>query len=404
MASCKPYLDSKGTQIGWRFRLCIYTDDGKQWKTKTIPMIGLTPAAERKEAERQAEEWDREIRADVKQGLQINRDKMTLADFVMNYWLADHIHDGKHTPSSIQNIEGKAKRIVDYFGKRQILSELNAIQLKRYFNHLRNDNAPGMDKAYAESSQVAYKKVLASILNYAQRLDFIKSNPLAKLRPTDLPHDPPHEITFLDSAEAKRFLACADKIDLYHRAAIYVLLYTGIRRGELMGLKWDDIDEEQMTIRIVRNVTPVANAEEKIYVGPTKGKHQRILPLAQPALEALMSLKTSEKENGKEYCHEDSYIFHGSKSYDIPEHPAAIYAYIKRFIRKNNLPDISVHDLRHTAASLAVEAGVDLRVIQTLLGHHDYATTSKYYAGVSAKVQRAAVEGITKLLSQTETD
>ena len=71
---------------------------------------------------------------------------------------------------------------------------------------------------------------------------------------------------------------------------------------------------------------------------------------------------------------------------------------VSKFIKRHGLPNVSPHDLRHTAASLAIQSGANVKEIQALMGHKDAATTLKFYAGISEKAQRDTIEGIEGIL------
>ena len=92
-----------------------------------------------------------------------------------------------------------------------------------------------------------------------------------------------------------------------------------------------------------------------------------------------------------------SFIFCGPDPFR-PIRPDSVTTKVKRFVTKNDLPDVSPHDLRHSAAALALESGTDLKAIQELLGHKDPETTMRFYAGVTEEAKRRSIEGTEKLL------
>lgn len=98
---------------------------------------------------------------------------------------------------------------------------------------------------------------------------------------------------------------------------------------------------------------------------------------------------------------DSAYIFCSDYDATRPICPTAPTKWTARFIARHNLPDVSPHDLRHSAASLALEAGASLKEIQELLGHADASTTLKFYAGVTEERKRKAVDGIERLLAGT---
>ena len=92
-----------------------------------------------------------------------------------------------------------------------------------------------------------------------------------------------------------------------------------------------------------------------------------------------------------------SYIFCGPDPFR-PIRPDSVTTKVRRFVEKNNLPNVSPHDLRHSAAALALEGGADIKQIQELLGHKDPETTMRFYAGVTEEAKRRTIEGTESLL------
>ena len=85
-----------------------------------------------------------------------------------------------------------------------------------------------------------------------------------------------------------------------------------------------------------------------------------------------------------------------------PIYPTEPTRWTQKFIKRHNLPNVSPHDLRHTAATLAIESGASLKAVQILLGHQDSTTTMDFYAGITEQAQRRTVEGIESLLASSD--
>ena len=194
------------------------------------------------------------------------------------------------------------------------------------------------------------------------------------------------------------------------------MIVTGLRRGELVGLKWSDLDEKSMIVHVRRNISidTTHKAEKdpalKIHVGETKGKSIRRVPISKHLLLLFQELKKEETElykvlnkskikDGQEVVlPKDLYIFHRPANQDLPLYPTEPTKLVKRFMKRHDLPDMSPHDLRHTAASLAIQSGANVKEIQALLGHKDPSTTLKFYAGITEQAHRDTVDGIENIL------
>jgi integrase len=148
---------------------------------------------------------------------------------------------------------------------------------------------------------------------------------------------------------------------------------------------------------VQRNVTIDRNAPEKYHVGPTKTEDVRTVPITQRVLTLLKQLK-QEQENNFGKVFPSAYVFNRSTDPYTPIYPTEPTRWQAKFTKRHNLPRVSPHDLRHTAATLALEAGANLKDVQNLLGHSDPATTMQFYAGVTEAAQRRTVDGIERLL------
>lgn len=197
-----------------------------------------------------------------------------------------------------------------------------------------------------------------------------------------------------------------------------VLLYTGIRVGELMALRWENIDRENMLLHIENAITTQCEFDDngktisrKVIIGDTKtAASQRVIPLEPEVLEVLdewrMYSQTVQKRARQQ----------GNEGYIFPNKYGGLRSYqgfqkqFKRFLDENGLGDygITFHKFRHTFATLLMEQGTNPRVVQELLGHRDIETTLGIYTTVSMGVKeketgRLAAE-LKAIRSMTGTD
>ena len=195
-------------------------------------------------------------------------------------------------------------------------------------------------------------------------------------------------------------MRCLESEPLFWRAFVNVLITCGLRRGECIGLQWRDIDVDKLTLSISRNVTMDKNSPDKIRVGSTKTGESRTVPLSPRVYGLLMQLKREQEERLQMKIMPICYIFSRQADPQRPIYPTEPTRFMRMFIGRHNLPDVSPHDLRHTAATLALEAGANLKEVQQLLGHADPATTMAFYTGVTEEAQRRTVEGIESLIAK----
>lgn len=412
-----------------------------RYKTVLRPE-NLTPRKEEREIQRIADDWERELREEyenTKDSLSEDKrkikEKITVVSFIDNYWIEKHVKDGKHTADSIDYFTREAKSIKKYFDTEkpnQLLKKLDKEDILDFIQYFRNDALQPNGKRYSPSTVKHRYTVLRNILNYAVYLEFIRENPCQKIRKEDKPKLQAKEIDFLDEENARLFLAALDSETekaywqkkkfsyAYWKALVNIFLLTGLRRGELVGLQWGDLDEKNLLLHVRRNVTPDPSHKGesdpllKISIGETKGKSIRRVPISGYVLTLLQDLRKEETDLyrkskmkpgvdvSKLSLPNDMYIFYRPSDISLPLYPSEPTKFVKKFIKRHNLPDMSPHDLRHTAASLAIQSGANVKEIQLLLGHKDPSTTLKFYTGITEQANRGTIDGIENLLRPSE--
>lgn len=184
-----------------------------------------------------------------------------------------------------------------------------------------------------------------------------------------------------------------------HKLELVVLVaaFYGLRRGEVLGLKWDAIDFERNTITIKRTITSV-NIDGKVTIieqDSAKTKSSlRTLPLVSQFREYFLAVREAQKENKKVCGNAYDYTYDGYVFVDAlgrrmkPDYISSTFSVL---LEKKGLKRIRFHDLRHSCASLLLANGVPMKQIQEWLGHSDFNTTANIYAHLdySSKVTSA---------------
>lgn len=400
MASIKALKDKDGSIRGYRFRACVGRDEqGKQqWRTRTIERPqGLTPARERKEVERLADEWEKAQKFDFQKGFTTDKTKITFAEFVREKWWKDKVLNGKHTPSGISFFRYMSNDLIDYFGEKVKLNQIDVEAVLNYITYLNTKAVTKRGQPYSEATRKHHFATLRNVLEYARKIKYIDADPIQDLDSDDKPKVRNHSIDFLDAEQAKKFMVALNNEPIFWRLYENILITTGLRRGEALGLQWRDVDTKKLTITVERNVTIDRETPEKYHIGLTKGKETRVVPISARVL-AMMKEHKKEQETKYGALMPTAFIFSRAEDAYRPMYPTTPTRWQSKFVKRHGLPDVSPHDLRHSAATLALEGGADLKQVQQLLGHKDPSTTMKFYAGVSEEQQRRTVEGIEKLL------
>ena len=402
MATIIKKTDKKGTVISYKLMVCVGRDEqNKQiWRTTTIARPeGLTPAKERKEVERQADAWAKAQKDDYEKTRSTeDKTKITLASFINEHWWPDHVMDGTHTPSSIQFFKYMSDDLLEYFGEKKKLSQIDAEQIKRYLKYMNTSALNKRGKPYSKTTIQHHFGTLRNILEYARRFHYIQFDPCHDLTQKEKPHRDSKKVDFLDPEEARQFMLCLEEESLFWRAFMNVLITCGLRRGECIGLQWRDIDPNKLTLTVSRNVTMDKDSADKLHIGATKTGEERTIPISARVYNLLQEHKRDLEQRLGIILAPSAYIFCRSSDPQKPINPTEPTRWQRRFVMRHNLPDVSPHDLRHTAATLALESGANLKEVQTLLGHKDPSTTMSFYTGVTEEAQRRTVEGIESLI------
>ena len=229
-------------------------------------------------------------------------------------------------------------------------------------------------------------------------------NPAAQATPPSASVSKPPEMHVWSGPQVRRFLELCGS-DRYRWPWLF-LATTGCRRGEALGLRWSDIDFDRSLASIRQEVIPLTKAagigREGVIVKRTKAGKPRVVELDAASVSALRSWKARQAEErlamGAGYADLDL-VF--ARPDGRPYHPEAFSKTFDRRLRQANfaeLPRIRVHDLRHTWATLALVAGVDVKVVSERLGHSSPMVTWQTYQHVVKGMQSDAAERVAALI------
>ncbi len=350
---------------GYYYIILNLTDSAGRRKPKWIS-TGLTIKGNKKRAEQMLMEERRKY-ATAKAG-----DDVLFADF-MEQWL-EIVKSTVSIPTYSSYVNAVKSIIAPYFRKKKILlRDLQAHDIQMFYQEQ-------LQRVKA-SSVIHYHANIHKALKYAVKNDMIPSNPADKV---ERPKQDKFYGNFYDRDELnKLFEAVAGtKLEL----PVLLGAFYGLRRSEIVGLKWSAIDFEQNTITISHTVTS-CNLDGKCVIvakDTTKTKSsRRTLPLVPYFHEKLLAVKAQQERNqklcGRSYNREFlEYICVD----DIGDRfkPNYITSQFPKLLERNGFRKIRFHDLRHSCASLLLASGVPMKHIQEWLGHSDFSTTANIYA------------------------
>lgn len=253
----------------------------------------------------------------------------------------------------------------------------------------------GNDTGLSSKTILHHHRLISVILQTAVEWQVLFSNPCDRVKPPRVEHK---EARYLDEKQTAQLFAALENADMQNRTIVTLLLYTGMRRGELCGLSWDDIDFEKQVIHISKSSLYLA--EKGIFEDETKNAtSRRSIKVSADAIKALRRFRAwqlQEQLKLGDQWQPSGRVFtawNGS-----PIHPDVISSWFHRFVRENNLPHISLHSLRHTNATLLIAAGTNIQTVAARLGHASITTTGKIYAHAIQSADAAAADTLQDIL------
>lgn len=242
----------------------------------------------------------------------------------------------------------------------------------------------------APASVISYHRTLSSVLSRAVKWGYIQINPADAAEKPSLGG---HEAAYLEEDDARRLLELLQAEPVKWRAPITFDLLSGLRRAELLGLRWQDVDLDghTITIRQTSNYLP----GKGVYVStPKTTTSARPLPISTAAIMLLLEYRawqdTRREQLGDAWEDQDGRVF--TTDTGAPMFPDSLTQWFSGFIARSGMPKVTVHSLRHTYASLMIADGVPLVVVSRQLGHAQASTTANIYAHAIASAQAKAMQ------------
>lgn len=240
--------------------------------------------------------------------------------------------------------------------------------------------------------RLASADAISEALGYSRRELFsIQDDPTPLASKTTPPKVRRKQPDYFQPEEMNEILDALEKVPIKWKAIVYLLIDTGCRRGEIMGLKWEKINWETGVIVIDCNLLYSTN--RGIYEDTTKTGNVRAIKIAPQTVGVLKQWRKEyerlQELNGDRWAN-TPYVF--VKDDGTWMHPDSITAWLSRFSEKNDLPHVHPHAFRHTAASMMIANGVDLVTTAAELGHANATTTATIYAHQIAIARATAAE------------
>ncbi|NQT73709.1 MAG: site-specific integrase [Chloroflexi bacterium] len=333
----------------------------------------------KKDAEREM----RVLLTSLETGTYLKPTKMTLGEY-LERWLRDYVQTNVR-PKTAEGYVNKINRhILPELGQIP-LTDLKPSHIQEFYRLKLESGRVDGEGGLGPSTVNQMHRILSASLRHAVKWGLVGRNVAEAVDPPRIPRNEPHT---LDSKDVNTLLE-AIKGTPYH-PVFHLAIYTGLRRSELLGLRWRDIDLDMATLSIVQTRMQLPGGKS-FFQEPKTSKGRRQVALSPSSVLMLREYREQQElqsimagwvitPDSPVFCYED-----GS-----PILPDTITHVFIKFARKVGLHGVRFHDLRHTHASLMLKQGIHPKVVSERMGHSTVSITLDVYSHVTPGIQQAA--------------
>jgi integrase len=376
------HIQRRGTK-SWRLK----------WEIGRDPVTGARRTKQKtvRGTKRQAEAELARILGSLQSGTYVDPTKMTVAELLAKW--RDEVAAVEVSTKTLERYTEHVDRLIVGLGHIP-LSQLQPLTIQSLYTDLRRSGHKRRQGGLSEQTLLHIHKVLTAALGQAVRWRLIAFNPAADISP---PRPTRVEMHTLSGNEMRRLLEAADGTALF--VSVLLWLTTGLRRGELLGLMWRDLDRETGRLSVVRSLEETKTG--LLLKVPKTARSARVLPLPQVALDCLTQHELTQKAHrlraGPAFQDQDL-IFPGADG--CPQRPRSVTKAFTALVSKANVTKVSIHGLRHTHITELLRGGVHLKVVSERAGHASVAFTLQRYAHAIPDMQQDAADQTQKLVGK----
>jgi integrase len=365
---------SRRNNGGWMAQYAVYTAEGRRRKTiygKTRKDVAAKLAT---------------ALSDREDGLVFDAGTLTVEEY-LERWLSDCVRDTVKASTHSSYRQLVSKHIVPTLGRIR-LKTLTA-------THVRGLLREKLDAGLSPRTVQYIRFVLRKALDQAVADYLIPRNPVAGVKPPQVRRE---EIKPLSPKQARLFLRTAAETGDGLEALFALAIHLGLRQGELLALKWEDVNLEAGTLQVRRSLSG-SNGGQPVFTTPKTAKSRRQVRLTAGATEALKRHRKRQLEERLRVAGlwRDHGLVFTETGTPLDRHNLCQRSF-KPLLKKAGLPGIRFHDLRHTCATLLLTRGVHPKIVQDLLGHSTIAITLDTYSHVLPGMGDAAAGAMDEAL------
>ena len=250
------------------------------------------------------------------------------------------------------------------------------------------------DSPLSVKTVLEHHRLIRTILGQAEKELLVQYNAASKATP---PKALPPEVNSFQPQEITAILEALEEEPIKWRTIVHLMIVTGCRRGEIMGLKWENVDLESRMICVRETLLAV---ETGVYQDTPKTREShRYINIPPETADLLREYRRSQSEIRTilgDRWEETGYVF--TRENGLPMHPDSVNGWLSHFSERHGLPHINPHAFRHSMASILINSGTDILSISKRLGHANTSTTLNFYGHILQKADAQSAECIANVL------
>ncbi len=404
----KGYIRKRKGKNGASWQICVslgYDPATGKYKKQWETVNGTKRDAEKRLAE---------LIAQVENGGMVNKSQMTVADF-LEYWMKNFCKPRLAVSTYVCYDNIVRNHLIPGLGAYKLVKLTPAAIQKYYVDALEGGrkltNQTDTDPALSTTSVLNHHRVLHAALEKAVECGYLMRNPADAVEP---PRKAKKEVSVLTPEQINQMLEEMRDSRIY--PVVYLAVYTGMRLGEILGLKWDDIDFNRKIIyvrRAVRQPTTGEKAEMRedpfgtmgVFKESTKTNRSRVVDIGDEVAKFLGEWRAEQKERREragKFWVDNNLVF--DRGDGQPWNPATVSNAFRGWAKRKGLDGFRFHGLRHTHASLLLMRGIPPKVVAERLGHATITLTVDTYGHLMPGFQKGAAATISDVLNPDEED
>ena len=315
-------------------------------------------------------------------GIYVEPSKLTVSDFLKR-WLNDYAKTTV-SPKTFERYKEIVERNLDPALGGHYLPKLKPIHIQAYYSDALQNGRKSGKGGLSGTTVLQHHRILRQALKHAVRWQLLVVNPADAV---DAPRRSTVEIQPPDTEAIATLLSLSKGIRLHF--PILLAVTTGMRRGEILGLRWDDVDVKRKTLSVRRSLCQTrSGVTAKV---PKTSKANRIVALPTLLIEELRTHKSRQAQHrlqvGAAYANNDLVCPDELGGFWPPNNLTSAF---RHFVKQNELPQVRFHDLRHSHATQLLKQGIHPKIVSERLGHSTIGITLDTYSHVLPGMQEEA--------------